>query len=153
MKKIFFLYCLFALSLGSCSKDKGCKTVEPQSEEPQILAFASANGITNPYKHNSGIYYEIVSPGTGPMPTANSVVTVNYTGKLLNGTTFNKSTAPVQFPLAEVIEGWQIGIPLVKKGGTIKLIIPSAYAYGCNGKDGIPPNAVLYFEVDLLNVQ
>jgi FKBP-type peptidyl-prolyl cis-trans isomerase len=152
MNKIYLLNCLFVLFSLGCSKEKGCKSVEPKDEETRILAFAAANGISNPVKHNSGIYYQVVTPGTGVAPSINSLVTVNYTGQFLNGTTFNKSAVPVDISLGRVIEGWQIGIPLIKKGGTIKLIIPSAYAYGCNGKEGIAPNEVLYFEVDLINV-
>jgi FKBP-type peptidyl-prolyl cis-trans isomerase FkpA len=55
--------------------------------------------------------------------------------------------------LNTVIEGWQIGMPLIKKGGRIKLIIPSSYGYGCIEKGNIPPNSVLYYDVYLANVQ
>ncbi len=57
-------------------------------------------------------------------------VTVNYEGRLLDGTVFDKTkTEPVKFPLNGVIEGWQKGIPLIKKGGQIRLLIPSPMAY------------------------
>jgi len=55
--------------------------------------------------------------------------------------------------LSSLIEGWKIGIPLIKKGGRIKLIIPSALAYGCTGYASIPPNTPLYFDVTLTDVQ
>lgn len=153
MKKFLFFACLFIISCSGCSKqEKGCTPVEPQAEESQILAFTAANNITAT-KHSSGIYYQIIDPGSGATPSQNSAVSVNYVGKLLNGTTFDQSVNPVSFTLNAVIEGWQIGLPLVKKGGKIKLIIPSVYAYGCNGNTGIPPNSVLYFEINLLNVQ
>ena len=56
------------------------------------------------------------------------------------------------FPIFE-IEGWKIGIPLIKKGGKLKLIIPSALAYGCNDISGIPGNSILFFDIDLIDVQ
>lgn len=153
MKNFLLIICLLIMSCTGCSKqDKGCKTVEPKAEEQQILAYAKADSI-QVTKHSSGIYYQVINPGSGEAPSQNSNVSVTYTGQLLNGTTFHQQTNPVSFNLSGVIEGWQIGIPLIKKGGRIKLIIPSAYAYGCNGNTGIPPNSVLYFDVSLFNVQ
>lgn len=141
------------MSCSGCSKqEKGCMTVEPKAEEPQILAYAKADSI-NVTKHSSGIYYQIINPGSGATPSQNSNVSVTYIGQLLNGTTFDQRTTPISFNLARVIEGWQIGIPLIKNGGRIKLIIPSAYAYGCNGSGSIPGNSVLFFDVTLINVQ
>ena len=127
-------------------------TVEPAAEEPQILAYSKADSL-QVTRHSSGIYYQIISPGNGAAPSQNSDVSATYIGQLLNGTTFDQSTTPASFSLAKVIEGWQIGIPLIKKGGRIKLIIPSAYAYGCNGNTGIPPNSVLFFDVSLIDVK
>src|SRR4051794_28318880 len=120
---------VFATACGK--KEMGCTPVSPQSEEPRITAFASANGITA-VKHSSGIYYQIIDTGSGKRPTINNTVSAIYTGKLLDGTKFDESLTPVDFPLSGVIEGWGIAIPLIAKGGRIKLIIPSAYAYGCN---------------------
>ena len=140
MKNLFVFVCLVFLSCSGCSKQEtGCTPVEPKAEEPAILAYIAAESI-HAAKHSTGIYYEILNPGTGAAATTNSHVSVTYTGKLLNGTKFDESTTPVDFPLSNVIEGWQIGIPLIKKGGRIKLIIPSALAYGCNGNGPIPPN-------------
>ena len=126
--------------------------VKPEAEEPQIIAYATRDSI-HANKHSSGIYYEIIDPGSGLTPTPNSNLSVTYTGKLLNGTKFDEQTNPVDFNLSNVIEGWQLGLPLIKKGGRIKLIIPSAYAYGCNGKGSIPPNSALFFDVNLIDVK
>ncbi len=153
MKNFLLITCLLIMSCTGCSKqDRGCTTVEPKAEEPQILAYAKADSI-QVTKHSSGIYYQIINPGTGAALSQNSNVSVTYKGELLNGTIFDQQTNPVSFGLAGVIEGWQIGIPLIKKGGRIKLIIPSAYAYGCNGNAGIPPNSILFFDVTLFDVQ
>jgi FKBP-type peptidyl-prolyl cis-trans isomerase FkpA len=118
----------------------------------QIKTYATAIGM-NATKHISGMFYEIINPGTGNTPSANSKVSVTYTGKLLNGTQFDQATTPVSFYLGQVIEGWQIGIPLIKKGGSIKLIIPSSYGYGCNSYSTIPGNSILFFDVALIDVQ
>lgn len=144
-------FCL--LIMTGCIKDeKACSNVKPADEEAQIVAYASANGITAT-KHSSGMYYQVVNPGSGVTPTAISKVTVTYTGKFLSGSQFDQSSTPISFNLNQVIEGWTVGIPLISKGGKIKLIIPSSMAYGCNGARTIPPNSVLFFEVDLLDVQ
>lgn len=153
MKNVVLFACLLVMSCAGCSKqEKGCMTVQPQDEVPQILAFAAADSLTLT-KDSSGLYYQIINPGAGAKPDQKDTVLVTYTGKLLNGTTFDQENSPVQAVLDNVIEGWQIGIPLIKKGGRIKLVIPSAYAYGCNGKYPIPSNAVLFFDVTLTDIR
>ncbi|MFT4019922.1 MAG: FKBP-type peptidyl-prolyl cis-trans isomerase [Acinetobacter sp.] len=104
----------------------------------------------------SGLQYKIVKQGTGKQPTADSTVKVNYEGKLVDGTVFDSSferKEPVEFPLKGVIPGWTEGIPLVKEGGSIELYIPANLAYGEQGNASIPPNSVLIFKVDLLQVK
>lgn len=159
MKKLVLLvFVLVMLCVGCMKSEKACTSVNPTIEIPQILAYAAANSLTVT-KHSSGIYYQIVDAGTGASPTINSHVTATYTGKFLDNTIFDQATTPVPFALTDVIEGWQIGLPLIKAGGKIKLIIPSSYAYGCNGRKNnygnvvIPPNTVLYFEVQVIDVQ
>ena len=157
MKKtisILFLSLLLT-GAGSCIKDTGCQDKTVQSEQAAILAYATANGITAT-AHSSGLYYEITNPGSGATANLNSTVRVNYVGKYVsNGTIFDQTTVatgPVSFVLGSVIPGWQLGIPLIQKGGSIKLIIPSSFAYGCAGRGSIPSNAILYFEIELLDV-
>jgi FKBP-type peptidyl-prolyl cis-trans isomerase FkpA len=135
------------ISNFSCTKDSGtCTDKTVQSEEGAILAFATTNGITAT-RHSSGMYYQIISAGSGATPTLASRVKAKYTGKYMDGTIFDSATTAVEFPLSGVIAGWQLGLPLIQKGGIIKLIIPSSFAYGCTGRSPIPPYAVLYFEL------
>ena len=150
---------LFVLSaiLISCGKttpdSNNCNDVAPSSEDSTMLAFCKKDTITAT-KDPNGLYYQIIAPGTGTTPTITSKITVTYTGYLLNGTIFDQENAPQTFPLAGVIPGWQLGIPYIKSGGHIKLVIPSAYAYGCVGAaPSIPPNSILYFDIQLVNVQ
>jgi FKBP-type peptidyl-prolyl cis-trans isomerase FkpA len=152
---------LLLLSLGivalflSCGKqDKGCEPKTPASEKAEMAAFCQANGI-NFTEHSSGILYEIIAPGAGITPTTSNLIYAVYTGTLLNGTVFDAKANPVDFPLSGVIEGWKIGIPLIKKSGRIKMVIPSALAYTCIGSSNgsIPPNSPLFFDITLTDVK
>lgn len=146
---------LLALSGASClKKSEACKQKSPSSEADAMLAFATASGIT-PTTHSSGLMYQIINPGSGATPTLNSTIYITYTGKFLDGTVFDQQTnaAATGWPLAQLIEGWRVGIPLVQKGGQIKLIVPSSMAYGCDGYAAIPANSILYFDITLVNFQ
>ncbi|MEO7922266.1 MAG: FKBP-type peptidyl-prolyl cis-trans isomerase [Chitinophagaceae bacterium] len=137
---------------GSCIKNEGCQDKTVLSEQATMNAYAASNGITAT-THSSGLLYEITNPGSGPMPSPYSTISVKYTGKLLDGTVFDTQTAnAITFSLGQAIFGWQLGLPLIRKGGSIKLIIPSSLAYGCAGKSPIPSNAILYFEIQLVDV-
>lgn len=141
---------LLALVLMGCKRDKdgGCTTAA--EDDATMQKYISDNGITAT-KHASGMYYQIIEPGTGATPTINSTVKANYTGKYTNNSSFDSGVA--SFPLNGVIVGWQIGIPLIKQGGKIKLIIPPYLGYGCSDYRGIPGNSVLVFDVELLEVK
>ena len=118
-----------------------------------MLAYAGNNGI-NYTRHSSGLLYEIVSQGSGATPSANSKVFVTYTGKLLDGRVFGQESdsSKTGWILGTLIPGWQIGLPLIQKGGEIKLIVPSSLAYGCDDSQ-LPANSILYFDVHLADVQ
>lgn len=153
MKKILLLACtVFTLFIACLKKDEGCQPVPPAQEEAQLLAYANTNGMAV-IKHSSGLYYQIINPGSGPVPTLDSRVFVTYTGKFLNGTVFDQKTSPINFQLGQLIEGWQIGLSLLQKGGQIHLLVPSALAYGCMGNPVIAPNLPLFFDVNLVDVQ
>jgi FKBP-type peptidyl-prolyl cis-trans isomerase len=155
MKKIFFALSVVVILFAGdgCVKNDPCKDITVQSEQAEIVNYAAANGISAT-AHSSGLYYQVTNPGSGPSPTSGSRVFIKYTGKLLNGTVFDQQTAnPVSYGLSGMIQGFQIGLPLIQKGGTIKLIVPSSLGYGCNGFGSVPPNSILYFEVELTDVQ
>ena len=105
----------------------------------------------------SGLKYVTVVEGTGASPKETDVVTVHYTGRLLDGTVFDSSVErgePTSFPLQMVIKGWTEGLQLMKVGGKTVFYIPSNLAYGEMGTPGGPigPNADLIFEVELLGI-
>ncbi len=155
MKNIFFLILLPALYLGCNKSNNGqaCTDVSPASEESQIVAYCNANSITYT-KDSSGIYYQIIDPGTTPKPILTSTVSTIYTGKYLSGAIIDQSTTPYTAPLNNLIQGWQIGLQLIGKGGHIKMVVPSSLCYGCYGVpvSDVPPNTIIFFDITLVDV-
>jgi len=106
----------------------------------------------------SGLQYKILTPGTGPKPTATDSVECNYKGTLLDGTEFDSSYKrgqPATFPVTGVIKGWTEALQLMPVGSKWQLFIPPDQAYGPRGTGGgeIGPNATLVFEVELLSIK
>ena len=105
----------------------------------------------------SGLQYEIVTKGEGPVPTAQDRVVVHYTGRLIDGTVFDSSEErgePATFGVTQVIPGWVEALQMMPAGSTWRLFIPSALAYGPQGAGGaIGPNQTLIFDVTLLSVE
>ena len=104
----------------------------------------------------SGLQYEVIVMGTGPKPTKDNTVKVNYVGTLIDGTEFDSSikrNAPAQFPVSGVIPGWTEALQLMPVGSKFKLFIPENLAYGANqAGEKIKPYSTLIFEVELLEI-
>ena len=103
----------------------------------------------------SGLQYQVMTEGNGKSPAASDTVKVHYKGTLIDGTQFDSSIdrgTPAEFPLNGVIKGWTEGLQLMKVGGKTRFFVPSDLAYGPAGRPGIPPNSVLIFEVELLEI-
>ncbi len=129
---------------GDKNKAEGEAYLAKNKEKPGVKTTAS------------GLQYEVISEGTGPMPKATDSVTVNYKGTLIDGTVFDSSydrKEPVTFVLNQVIPGWTEGVQLMKVGSKYKLYIPSAMGYGDRGAgEKIGPNSPLIFEVELISI-
>jgi peptidylprolyl isomerase len=126
-----------------------------QPEAPMNANAPDENVVTT----DSGLQYVELVEGTGAAPQAGQTVVVHYTGTLEDGSKFDSSRdrgQPFKFPLGagRVIKGWDEGIASMKIGGQRQLIIPPELGYGARGAGGvIPPNATLYFDVELLGVE
>ena len=146
LSTIGVIFALFSvLSISSCSKSS-------VSEQEQMLAFAKKNNV-NYTKDPSGLWYEIINPGTGTKPRATSTVSAAYIGTFMNEKIFDSTSIPVDFGLNRVIEGWTIGLQLIAPGGEIKLIIPSTLGYGPSDYNSIPGGSPLYFNVKLAAIK
>jgi len=129
-----------------------------KKDDALMQEYIKKNGL-NMQKTASGIYYQVLKPGTGATPKPGQSVSVNYNGTLLSGKLFDSSDKqgkPIDFPIGQgaVIPGWDEGIALLNKGSKAILLIPSPLAYGTRamGTD-IPANSPLRFEVELVDVQ
>lgn len=104
----------------------------------------------------TGLQYEIIEEGTGSKPKLTDIVSVNYTGTLIDGTTFdsNQGKEPVSFPITGVIAGWTEALQLMNVGAKYRLYIPYNLAYGERGAgEMIKPYATLVFDVELLDAK
>lgn len=159
MRNAFILMIAASILFFSCGKkDTTCgyndsATVAPASEVQTLQNYLSSNNITAT-AHPSGFYYTITTQGTGkPIVNLCSQVTVNYVGKLTNGNIFDQTSgSPRTFTLGELILGWQKGIPLISSGGSIRLYVPPSLGYGASGQPPIPGNAILIFDITLVDV-
>ena len=118
-----------------------------------LAANAKKQGVQTT---QSGLQYQILKPGTGPSPKANSIVKVNYEGRLIDGTVFDSSIArnqTAEFQVSQVIQGWTEGLQLMKEGAEYRFFIPAQLGYGQIGSgDVIEPNSTLIFDVELIEI-
>jgi FKBP-type peptidyl-prolyl cis-trans isomerase FklB len=105
----------------------------------------------------SGLQYEILTKGTGPIPVKSDKVVAHYEGKLLDGTKFDSSFdrgEPATFPVGGLIPGWVEALQLMPTGSKWRLYIPQDLAYGPRGAGGaIPPYAALIFDLELIEIK
>lgn len=130
-------------------------TRNPQLAGDEFLAKnKTAPGVTTTA---SGLQYKVNHEGSGKKPKASDMVTVQYEGRLIDGTVFDstvqRNNQPATFPLNGVIPGWTEGLQLMSEGSDYTFYIPANLAYGEQSPtSAIPPNSVLIFNVKLIKV-
>jgi FKBP-type peptidyl-prolyl cis-trans isomerase FkpA len=150
MKKLFLLFGLSILLFSACTKTSYNPTKQAAIDDARIQAYVAANNITGLTKDPSGVYYKfIIKNDSTAHPTDSSTVQVTYTGKLLNGTTFDTESVTL-LALTDVVKGWQIAVPYMTEKERMLLIIPSGLGYGTTGSSSVPANSVLVFTIDLI---
>ena len=131
-------------------------SVHQRQIDIKLIEDAIATGKTDVKDILQGIYYKIMKEGTGKQVSVNDTVTVFYKLSLLNDGSLvsEKKDKPDTFLLKGLIRGWQIGVPLCKVGSKIKLVIPSDLAYTIRTRAAkIPPNSILVFEIEVVDVK
>jgi FKBP-type peptidyl-prolyl cis-trans isomerase FkpA len=126
------------------NKAAGEKFLAENKSKPGVITTAS------------GLQYQVISKGNGPLPTDTSKVKVNYHGTLIDGTVFDSSVdrkEPVVFPVNQVIKGWTEALKLMPVGSKYKLFVPQELAYGGADRGAIKPFSMLIFDVELLSIE
>jgi FKBP-type peptidyl-prolyl cis-trans isomerase FkpA len=161
MKKILFAVVVFAslAYFSGCTKSTpgyiSCTGVSVDDDSSALLMFARHNNI-NAVRDTTGLYYQIIDTGTGTYPTIYNRIYVTYTAETLDGVIFDSTTqaSNTGFLLNSLIPAWEIGLPKIKTGGHIKLLVPSALGYGCaGGGNTVAANTPIYFDVNLASIQ
>jgi FKBP-type peptidyl-prolyl cis-trans isomerase FkpA len=131
-------------------------SVQQRQIDIKIIEDAIASGKTDVKQNAEAVYYTMMKEGTGRPVSVNDTVTAFYKGYLFaNDSVFDQTRdKPATFPLRRLIRGWQIGVPLCRVGGKIKLVIPSDLAYTIRTRAAkIPPNSILVFEIEVVDVK
>ena len=129
---------------GAMNEELGKKFLEQNAQQEGVKVT------------ESGLQYLVLKEGNGAKPGPNDVVTVHYTGRLIDGTVFDSSVErgePATFGVGQVIPGWVEGLQLMSEGAAWRLFIPSNLAYGPHGTGPIQPNSTLVFDVQLIKVE
>ena len=165
MNRILLILLLLSVSLYSCKKgyDPIAESrAQAEADDKIIQDYLATNPAIKAVRVDSagtatGVYCVILAPGEGnALYTSSTSITVNYTGKILTtGEQFTESGRfNPSFRLGEVIRAWQLGIPQIKKGGRVRILAASRYAYGAYDQPeiGLPKNSIVDFDIQLLDV-
>ena len=160
LKNLLLILCVTVIGV-SCLKsgERTCAypqrtIIAPQAEQDLLAAYLDSNHIQASH-HAAGFYYKIINPGTGTdTMLLCSELSIDFKGQLKNDSVFQEGN-DVYVVLGGMIEGWKLGIPLVKKGGEIKLFLPPSLAFGYadysdqNNKVLVPANSIVIYTVKL----
>ncbi len=168
MKSFFptalFRLLILALLVGGGQLTTACNTKDATpdyaaADAATLQKYVADNGITNAQKQTSGLYFvPVTTNASATVPTAGKVVSILYTGKLLDGTVFDATSQRDNTPLSftygtdRVLAGIEEGLSLMHLGDKAILLIPSGLAYGSNSSTNVPANSVIRFEIELVGI-
>ena len=149
---------VISVSIWSCTTESVFDENEQLAIDRQlILDYIQENSINAVQIEDTGIYYSISQQGSGPTPEFASSVFTDYRGYLLDGTEFDTSEGRGVFNFVigagAVIQGWERGFQEFNKGTAATLFIPSKFGYGSRRQGSIPPNSVLIFDVNVIDIR
>ena len=155
---IIFIF-IFSFILSGCldtaspPMDDTCSNFDREAQTEFLQQNAEREEVT---VTESGLQYRVVEPGDGENPGQTSRVSIEYTGRLIDGTVFDstENVGPVQFNVNQVIQGFSEALQLMNEGSTYEVVLPPDLAYGNNPpqNSGICPGAVLIFEIQLIEI-
>ncbi len=144
----------FSSEIEAAAAEERTRAVEENAAAG--VAYLAENGARDGVTTTeSGLQYEVLRSGEGPMPTAEQRARLHYRGTLIDGTEFDASYGgdPAEFPVGNLIDGFTEALTLMQVGSHFRIVIPSDIAYGARGSGGtIGPNATLIFEIELLEI-
>ena len=146
MRRLIILFTIFCASCSTYSEndlgmfDKKIKTWI----EKQPSAFK---------RTESGLYYHFDDEGSGSKIKYTDSVSVIFKGALLDGTVFEKEEKPLTFAVKEVITGWKEILSMSKMDSKVQIIVPPQLGYGDHELDKIPQNAILFYEIEIVDIK
>lgn len=149
VKRSYLVYIWIAVALVLVSAYALSRRGDPPfADKPLFREMRGTGVVTTP----TGLKYKVLAPGrAAARPTDSDVTLVNYEGRLLDGTTFDKSQRPTPMPVTGVVPGFSEALKLMPKGAKYRFWLPPALGYGDKGAGPIPANATLVFDVELLD--
>lgn len=146
MKKILWIL-LLGLIVASCGR---YSEEEIQSYDKKIAGYVKKKKL-DMTKSESGLYYKIIEEGEGDPIKSTAVISAKYTGKLLNGKIFDEKKEPVELTLKNLVHGWREVAFYLKPGGKATIICPPQMGYGQQAIGEIPENAILIFDIEIVD--
>lgn len=148
LKKIILPFLIVSL-LSACSTYSDSNLKQFDSE---IKSYIKKNNLKMK-RSETGLYYSIINEGEGEPIKYNDIVSFKYTGKLLNGEVFDKSSGAIELKVSTLIGAWKEIMTVLKPGGKATLITPPQLGYGDKDLEKIPANSCLYFDIEVLSVE
>jgi FKBP-type peptidyl-prolyl cis-trans isomerase len=144
---LFFLFLVFLLN--SCTNYSDHEKKQFDDKIQQLLKTKKWKMT----KSDSGIYEEVIEEGNGKEIQLGDILICKYTGRLLNDNVFDHSEKAIELPLNSLIAGWKEVLIGKKNGAFVRFICPPHMAYGRSGREKIPENSVLIFEVKIIDLK